>query len=303
MDSKYTILVVDDTIINVDILVATLGDEYNIMVALNGEDAIKYVDSYKIDLVLLDIMMPYMDGYEVCKIIKSKDNNKNIPIIFITAKNDEQSMQKAFEVGGIDFITKPFMPKEVELRVKTHLQIKKLIEDLHKSREELREFSIKDPLTGLYNRRYFSNISEHTLNRAIREKHDVYTVMIDIDNFKSINDIYGHSIGDKVIIYLSNILKESTRKVDSVCRWGGEEFLILLVDTNTIGAYNLLEKIRVEVEESYIKIADGRLLNCTISIGISKINSNDIDAVDTSIINADKALYSSKHNGKNKITI
>jgi len=303
MENKYTLLVVDDTIINVDILVATLGDIYNIIVSLNGMDALKYINSHKIDLVLLDIMMPHMDGYEVCEIIKSNDKNKDIPIIFITAKNDEQSMQKAFDVGGIDFITKPFMPKEVILRVKTHLKMKKLIEDLNKTKEELREFSIKDSLTGLYNRRYFSSISENTLNMAIREKYDIYTIMIDIDNFKSINDIYGHSVGDEIIINLSNILKKSTRKVDSVCRWGGEEFLILLVDTNTIGAYNLLEKIRVEVEESYIKIADGRLLNCTISIGISKINSNDIDAVDTSIINADKALYSSKHNGKNKITI
>jgi len=179
-----TILVVDDTISNLDILIELLHD-YDVIDATNGKDALEIAEEEEIDLILLDIMMPDMDGYETCQKLKSNSTTKNIPIIFITAKSDEDSIEKAYEIGGIDYVTKPFKPKELLARVNRELQL----QDLQK---QLKLLASTDPMTTLYNRRFFTNIASHLLDLAKRDKKTISIVMIDIDKFKTVNDTYGH---------------------------------------------------------------------------------------------------------------
>ena len=303
MDNKPTILIVDDTETNIDILVELLNDDYDVMVALNGQSALDIVNEDKVNLILLDIMMPDMDGYEVCDILQKNKKTKKIPVIFITAKTDEEAIEKAYDVGVMDYVTKPFKPKELLARIKTQLKMQKLISDLEASKEELKILASIDPLSGLYNRRYFYKISEHILDLAKRDKTDSSVLILDIDKFKNINDTYGHKIGDDIIILLSRKLEEFTRKSDIVCRFGGEEFVILLPETSIDGALNISEKIRLNIEQLNFKLEYQKDLKFTVSIGVSQIiNDQDIN-IEASICRADEALYSAKQSGRNKVCI
>ena len=301
MDNKPTVLVVDDTETNIDILVDLLSDDYDVMVALNGQSALEIVDEDEVNLVLLDIMMPGIDGYQVCNILQNKEKSKNIPVIFITAKTDEEAIEKAYDVGAMDYVTKPFKSKELLARVKTQIKMQKLISDLEASKKELKILASIDPLTGLYNRRYFSKISEHILELSKRDKNTISVLMLDIDKFKDINDTYGHKVGDEIIILLSRKLEEYTRKSDIVCRFGGEEFVILLPETSFEGALNISEKIRFNIEQLAINLEYQKELKFTVSIGVSQvINEQDLN-VEASIHRADEALYIAKESGRNKV--
>jgi diguanylate cyclase (GGDEF)-like protein len=290
-----TILVVDDTISNLDIVTNLLQD-YDLIDATSGKDALEIVAEEKIDLILLDIMMPDMDGYEVCNILKADEKTENIPIVFITAVTDEESIEKAYDLGGADYVTKPFKPKELLSRVKKELKIQDLIHDLEEQKKELKLLASTDSMTKLYNRRYFTKISEHTFDLVKREQKKLSIMMIDIDRFKSINDTYGHQIGDEVIISLANILLKNQRKSDIVCRFGGEEFLILLPHTSTDGTNIVAQKIRQDVEN--VSISNN--LHFTVSIGISAVIPEDTD-IDMAIARVDKALYKAKTSGRNRV--
>ena len=219
---RAVILVVDDTETNVDILVELLNDLYEVIVAIDGESALEIAHEEDVDLILLDIMMPGMDGYEVCRRLKENERMRDIPVIFITANTSEESIEKAYDLGGNDYVTKPFKPKELLARVNRELEMQKLIRDLKASKEELKILAATDPLTKLYNRRYFSKISEDIFNIAKRKKSHLSLIMIDIDKFKKINDTYGHQTGDEVIMALAKIMIEQIRDSDIVCRFGGE---------------------------------------------------------------------------------
>ena len=300
MEISKKILVVDDTESNIEILLDVLGEEYDVFVALDGETALEIAREDKPDLILLDIMMPVMDGYEVCKRLKSDDETKNIPVIFITAKTDEDAIEKAYDVGGIDYASKPFKIKELLARVKTQLELQKLIKELEVSKEELKLLASTDSMTKLYNRRYFMEVSEHILNLKKRNNTDLAVMMLDIDYFKKINDTYGHQVGDDVIIAFSEILKESTRKSDIICRWGGEEFVILFPETNAEVLIKIAEKIRKIIANKVLKIDNVNDIGITVSIGVSEVD--DLSIKD-SIIQADKALYEAKQSGRNKVCI
>ena len=301
MCTKPTILVVDDTETNIDILVELLSDSYDVMVALDGQSALDIIAEDNVNLVLLDIMMPGMDGYEVCDILKRNEKVKNIPVIFITAKTDEKAIEKAYDVGAMDYVTKPFKPRELLARIKTQLKIQKLISDLEASKEELKILASIDPLSGLYNRRYFSKISEHILDLSKREKTSLSVIMIDIDKFKNINDSYGHKVGDDIIVMLSRKLEEYTRKSDIICRFGGEEFVILLPETAIDGALNISKKIRLNVEQLLLNMEEQKELKITVSIGVSQVMHDKDLNIEASICRADEALYSAKNSGRNKV--
>ncbi|MDD2699469.1 MAG: diguanylate cyclase [Arcobacteraceae bacterium] len=290
-----TILVVDDTKTNLNILIELLGDSYDIIAAISGEMALEIIEEEKVDLILLDIMMPCMDGFEVCAKLKNNPKTKDIPIIFITAKIDEESIEKAYDIGGSDYVTKPFKPKELQARVKRELELIKL-------QNELQLLASTDPMTNLYNRRYFTKISEHIMDLAIRKDESLSVLMLDIDKFKSINDTYGHQIGDEVIISLANELQEHQRKSDIVCRFGGEEFVILLPNTLLDGAQILAQKMRQSVEENILKIKD-YTLSFTVSIGVAQIDIKTEKNIEKALNRADKALYKAKNNGRNQVCI
>jgi diguanylate cyclase (GGDEF)-like protein len=294
MNNK-TILIVDDTISNLDIL-SELLENYDVIDATNGKDALEIVDEEDVDLILLDIMMPTMDGYEVCQKLKKSPRTADIPIIFITAKTDEDSIEKAYDIGGSDYITKPFKVKELQARVKRELQIKDL-------QNELKILASTDSMTKLYNRRHFTQLANQTINLAQRNNQQITVIMLDIDKFKNINDTYGHQIGDEVIIALANILKENTRKSDIVCRYGGEEFSIILPNASLTNTQKIAENIRQKTEDFILKTTENSKLNFTISLGIAELSLQEENRLKKALQEADNALYKAKKSGRNKVCI
>jgi len=290
VSKKHTVLIVDDTESNIDILLELLGSEYDILVSLDGENALHIVENEKIDLILLDIMMPGLDGYEVCHILKSKPDTEDIPVIFITAKTDEDSIEKAYEVGGIDYVTKPFKPRELTARVKTQLKITDLM-------HHLENIASYDEMTGIYNRRKFFELS---LKRFKERTESLFGVMIDIDNFKNINDSYGHDIGDKMIKAVTRTINEHLHEEAIFGRIGGEEFAILcnLASKETI--LSIIEEIRVDIENLEILTQDGDVVKCTISEGVAE-KTVDISSLDELLKQADLALYEAKGEGRNRV--
>jgi diguanylate cyclase (GGDEF)-like protein len=293
---QYKILIVDDTKANINILLEHLKNNYRITPVLSGKQALKAIKKLKIDLILLDIMMPEMDGFEVCEILKSQPETKDIPIIFITAMGDEETIEKAYDIGGIDYITKPFKPKELLARVKRELHLQEL-------QSKLKFLASTDPMTKLYNRRYFSKVSAHIFDLAKRDKQDLCLVMLDIDKFKNINDTYGHDIGDKVIISLANKLTEYQRKSDVICRFGGEEFIMLLPNTSIDGAKIVAEKLRADVGQSAVLLGNNQELKCTISLGVSQIDMKNETDIKLALKRADDAMYHAKNSGRNRVCI
>ncbi len=263
-------------------------------VALDGKKALEIVAKKSIDLILLDILMPDMDGYELCAILKSQPRTEDIPVMFITVKRDDDDIEKTYEIGGVDCITKPFRPKELLAKIKRELKL----QELH---EELRELALRDSMTKLYNRRYFSSVSEDIYNIALREKTDLSLIMIDIDRFKNINDTYGHKIGDDVIIDLAIRLIVQQRKSDIICRFGGEEFVILLQKTSLEGAGVVAEKIRSELESSVVRLKNGKSINYTVSLGVAQVNFQKKQSIEDVLNQADNALYRAKDSGRNRI--
>jgi len=290
IENRQTILLVDDTETNIDILLELLGDEYDVMVALSGQGALEIVKDDKIDLILLDIMMPEMDGYEVCQILKNDNSTKDIPVIFITAKTDEDSIEKAYEVGGVDYVTKPFKPRELIVRVKTHIKLKNLIENL----EYMASY---DEMTGIYNRRKFFSLATKKFEES---KKDLYAVMMDIDKFKNINDTYGHPIGDKVIKLVTKIIGESVQSDSIFGRIGGEEFAIICSASSKEYVINSMESIRDNISKASVLTDNNEVVKFTISNGISKV-TDETSSVDNFLKEADIALYEAKGSGRNKV--
>ncbi len=294
MEEK-TILIVDDTVENLDIL-AELLEDYDVIDAISGQDALDIIQEEAVDLILLDIMMPTMDGYEVCQHLKANPETQDIPIIFLTAKSDEASIEKAYDVGGADYVTKPFRPKELLSRVRKELKIQDMM-------KELKLMASTDPMTKLYNRRYFTQAAQNLYNLAKREHTPLSLVMLDIDKFKSINDTYGHDIGDHAIIHLATTIQNHQRKSDLSARFGGEEFVILLPNTDLDGAQIFAEKLRQDIESSSLPLGEDQQLNFTISLGAAQINPEAGQDIETGLKNADLALYQAKENGRNQVKL
>jgi diguanylate cyclase (GGDEF)-like protein len=287
-----TIMIVDDTKENISVLRNVLENEgYKIGIALSGEKALELVPKLKPGLILLDLMMPGIDGYETCRRLKENPQTKDITVIFITAKNDSDDIIKGFEFGGVDYITKPFKEKEVCVRVKTHIELQTVM-------KKLTFLSSNDPLTGLLNRRSFSEQLEKEFSRVNRGNKSFSLVFSDIDFFKKINDQYGHDAGDEVLRQVSKLLKYEKRVIDFVCRWGGEEFLLLLPETDKDGGRIFAEKIRSKIEELSI-IHDGQNIPITMSFGVSAF-TNQPAYLDV-IKDADLKLYEAKQRGRNRV--
>ncbi len=289
---SMTIMIVDDTKDNINILrqfLAKFG--FKTTVAFNGEMALDLIPKLKPDLILLDIMMPGIDGYEVCIRLKKDAELKNIPVIFITARGDTKDVVEGFEAGAVDFIMKPFRLEEVYARVKTHLTLSAALKKLTLDNET-------DPLTGLFNRRAFLERLENEAIRFKRNQKPFSILFGDIDLFKKINDTYGHSAGDAILVNISSILNTEKREIDQVARWGGEEFLVLLPETNLKGAVLSGNKIRKSISAKPV-IHEGQEIHVTMSFGVSEYNGET--PIEKTIDLADQRLYLAKNSGRNKV--
>lgn len=297
-NEQSTILIVDDMTTNILILSDLLKDDYSIKVAKTGAKAIEIANTQDIDLILLDIEMPELNGYEVCKILKESQKTKNIPIIFVTAKNSEADEEVGLNLGAIDYITKPFSKTIVKLRIKNHIKLKE-------KTDLLEQLSMYDGLTNIKNRRFFDEIFEKTFNDVKREKTNLALMMIDIDYFKPYNDNYGHGKGDEALKDVAYALNKALcRPNDLVARYGGEEFVALLKNIDNAGLISVAENIIKTINDLKIEHNFSKISNIlTISIGIAHFDAlKDIPKLEI-LIKADETLYNVKNSGRNNFKI
>ena len=307
-ESLSRILVVDDHEDNIEVLRVRLESwGYRVASADNGYDALAYVEKTPPDLILLDVMMPEIDGIEVARRIKGNKALPFIPIIMQTALDSTESKVEGLEAGADDYITKPIDFAELKARLRSMLRIKRLQEALEEREKELLEvnerlryMSQTDGLTGLDNRRHLNERIEEMFQQAERLSEPFSLVMCDLDKFKSVNDTYGHQAGDEVLKQLARILKEEAREIDRVGRYGGEEFMLLLRGTVLDAAVTFAERVRKRIE-GHTFTFDGGTLQRTASFGVSGLPHPKITQSDALVRTADDALYVAKETGRNRV--
>ncbi len=312
---EQSIVIVDDLPDNLRLLTGILKDRgYKVRPAPNGSRALATIQKELPALILLDIMMPGMDGYEVCSQLKADERTKGIPIIFLSALNEVFDKVKAFKAGGVDFITKPFQVEEVLARVRTHLTLQAQQKALASQNEELLRknaliteqtkklelLATRDFLTGLSNRRDFLKRAAQEEKRFKRTQSPFALLMLDIDHFKSVNDNHGHTCGDKVLTGVSRGLEKALRAQDILARWGGEEFICLLPETGEDGARSAAEKIRAAMEKLKHDCIDIDV-SVTVTLGVCVYDGSC--SIETCIKTADSALYRGKKLGRNRVVL
>jgi diguanylate cyclase (GGDEF)-like protein len=302
------ILIVDDHEDNVEVIRARLEARgYQIQSASDGQEALEQVRHAPPDLILLDVMMPRIDGMEVVRRIKSDESLPFIPIIMQTALDTVQHKVEGLDAGADDYVTKPINFAELEARVKSMLRIKMLQDelaranqDLERANEELRRMAVTDALTGLHNRRHVEELLHEMFEHSIRLHEPLACTMFDLDHFKSVNDTYGHQAGDAVLQQLAGILKASAREIDRVGRYGGEEFIVLLPGTVLDAAVTFAERARQQVE-SHTFTFEGGSLRRTMSCGVAAFPHPRIEHREALVKAADDALYVAKELGRNRV--
>jgi diguanylate cyclase (GGDEF)-like protein len=297
-DDKPLILIVDDTPANIQVLADALRDDYRVKVATNGPTALELASRDDgPDLVLLDVMMPDMDGYEVIRRLKAGDATRNVPVIFITAKSDPGDETQGFDLGAVDYIVKPFHMPIVRARVRTHV-------DLKRKSDLLESLARLDGLTRVPNHRSFQETMQHEWLRGRRDGWPIALLMADVDCFKQYNDSYGHAAGDECLRTIASLLSESVRRpADFLGRYGGEEFVALLPQTELDGALATAERMRQAVEGAAIPHATSAVSPVvTVSLGVASEIPRD-DRAPTGLVDAaDRALYRAKREGRNRVS-
>jgi diguanylate cyclase (GGDEF)-like protein len=300
---KQKVLIVDDSTDNIELLFAMLQDEYQVLFSTSGSKALKLAEEVEPDIILLDIVMPEMDGYEVIAGLKQNTKTTNIPVIFLTAKTAKTDLLEGFRLGSVDYIVKPFFEEEVKVRLNTHLQNRILIKQLEEANKKLEQISLSDGLTEIGNRRYFDQFLEQMFGLSQREQTHLSLLMIDVDYFKKYNDCYGHIAGDQCLQAIAKTLGSfANRGGDLAARYGGEEFALILSDTKAEDALQCAENYRMAIEKLQIPHSQSDISNyVTVSVGVVTVIGNQEESMDKLILKADKALYQAKENGRNQI--
>lgn len=297
--SPQTILLVDDVATNLDVLLEHLQDLSCVLrVATSGEDALRLAANEPPDLILLDIMMPGMDGYEVLRRLKDDHATRNVPVIFVTAMSDSLDEARGLDMGAADFIAKPFIEPVLKARVKNHLELKR-------KTDLLEMLAHADGLTGVANRRQFDQLYRQEWLRCERRESPLSLVMIDVDHFKQYNDKYGHGQGDECLRRVAKALAEVVqRQGDLLARYGGEEFIALLPEASARDALRLAERMRDAIDALQLEHQHSSCANTvSVSIGIfSQVPTHHVSRADF-LRAADRALYRAKMEGRNCVRV
>lgn len=332
--TKGNILVVDDTLANVQLLSRMLTEQgYKVRKVLNGPMALMGVQTAPPDLILLDVNMPDMNGYEVCQLLKADHATQNIPIIFISALNEVTEKVKAFSVGGVDYITKPFQMAEVLARIEHQLMLQALQRQLQtqnvllqqkiqehelavqelelakaalqQANQELRRLTIIDDLTQVSNRRHFYDHLAQVWQRSLQTHTSLSLLLCDVDQFKAYNDAYGHQKGDDCLRQVARAIQQTIRRSsDLVARYGGEEFAVILFDTNAAAAVKLAGEMQNNLQTLQLPHPTSMVSPfVTLSIGVATTVPQPNQSADALIAIADQALYSAKERGRNRVVV
>lgn len=293
---KPKLLVVDDQAINIQVMHQVFGGDYQVFMATSGAQALALCKTNPPDLVLLDIVMPGMDGFEVCTQLKADEATDHIPVIFVTAHTDPAQETHGLSLGAVDFIAKPVNPAVVRARVKTHLTLK-FQSDL------LRKLVFLDGLTGVFNRRYFDQQLPVEWARAARSFSPLSVIMIDVDYFKAFNDRYGHQAGDDCLRQIAATLKRGLKRpADLVARYGGEEFACILPDTANDDALALAAELEHTVRDLKIPHAASSLARVvTVSVGLATRTVDSVGDALALLGLADAQLYDAKQSGRGRV--
>ena len=291
MPKNQLVLIVDDSPTTLNILTSCIEKSHKVKVATSGVECLEMSEQLpQPDLILLDVTMPNMDGYEVCELLKNNPLTASIPIIFVTGLEAEEDEERGFLIGAVDYITKPFSQVIVRARVNTHLTIKL-------QQDKLNKMAFYDQLTGLYNRHFLMDTADQKVITAQTNGSSLWVLMIDVDHFKMVNDNYGHAVGDQVLQKVANTLQLESSNMDLIARSGGEEFIILFDSCEGEEAVNKSVGLLDAIES-----LNPNDINITISIGMAKLEATDKD-FDGVLKRADDALYEAKNNGRNRIEI
>jgi diguanylate cyclase (GGDEF)-like protein len=296
MTAMFTLLVVDDEKQNRTLLTELLRPDYQVILAKNGVQALSRAQEHLPDLILLDVKMPEMDGYEVIHALKESDLTRDIPVIFITALDSAEDEEKGLELGAVDYISKPFRPSIVRARIRNHLQ------SVHQ-RRLLEQLALLDGLTEIPNRRRFSQVLEFEWRRCMRNASPLSLIVVDVDHFKIYNDSHGHAAGDVVLREIARALQNGLKRAsDFVARYGGEEFVILLPEVDAEGGQILAEQVRRSVEALSIPHDESFVSPwVTISMGGATCIPDSPEPGPDLFIQADEQLYGAKNQGRNRV--
>jgi diguanylate cyclase (GGDEF)-like protein len=290
-----SVLIVDDENSNIMALTHILSPDYAVYAAKNGQNAVTAAEKHLPDVILLDIVMPEMDGYAVMSALKNSETTQKIPVIFITGLSNADDEEKGLKMGAADYISKPFSPAIVKLRVNNQIKM------LNQFRI-IEQISMIDQLTSIPNRRGFDSRMDMEWIRAIRESTPTSILIMDVDKFKVYNDTYGHQQGDVVLQAVAKTVSQSlNRPGDFAARWGGEEFVVLLPNTDLAGAQNIAEKIRLNISKAVIPCVDSTETKVTVSIGVKTQLPGQGVSRENLLAEADKALYQAKESGRNRV--
>jgi two-component system, cell cycle response regulator len=299
---RKKILVVDDSSTARMITSSVLRDYgFWVETAVDGMEGLEKSKTFSPDAMVVDLKMPKMDGFEVCRRIKDRGSKDYIPVLLLTAREDVESVVKGLESGADDYITKPFNEMEFIARVKVMLRLKQLQEDLILANRKLERLSIIDGLTGICNHRYFQEKLDEILVSSIEKKKDFTLVLLDLDYFKVVNDTHGHQAGDRVLKKVSEVMQNNITPQDVLARYGGEEFVIIFPESTVEKTMEITMKMSKDIENLEFEAGEKKF-KLTISGGISRFSSASPSDKNQLIHNADMALYRSKREGRNRIS-
>ncbi len=301
-----TILIVDDTETVRRQIQRVLAQETGLvgqfLEAASALEGYKQLVTQKVDLIVCDVVMPEIDGFKFLSMVKGHSELAHIPVLLLTSQGEQESKNRGLKQGASDYLTKPFNEIELLARVRVHLTLKLVQDELREANKQLTALSNTDGLTEIFNRRHLMNTMAYEISRAARYSTPMAFLLMDLDDFKSVNDTYGHQAGDQVLISFCARVKTILRRTDIFARYGGEEFAILLPQAEPSGVENLAEKIRVHLADNPFDI-DGRPVTVTVSCGIAGYKRGVAETIDAIIMEADKALYLAKQTGKNSVVL
>ncbi len=298
-----SVLIIDDSVAVREQIIRTL-ESYSLFnryfEAEDGLEGFKKLLASPVDVILCDLEMPRIDGFKFLTMLKARPDLQNIPVIILTGLNDRERKIKGLELGANDYITKPFDNEEMVARVRVHLKLKKLQDELKRSNELLLELSNTDHLTGLFNRRYMMEALDKEVHRSVRKGSPLSLIVLDIDHFKRVNDEFGHLQGDAVLQMVAMHLQKELRSYDYAARYGGEEFVAILPDSSLKEAVFVANRIRLAIQSTKFSGPPSELC-LTASLGVAGFSLEPPLTVDSFIKLADDALYRAKANGRNRV--